>query len=1391
MKYVLVVGLVLGFNLGVVLPQSSLLERISIEEGLSQGMIYDILQTKDGYLWFATKDGLNRYDGYRFKVFFNDPYDPWSLSSNDVTAIYEDRKSRLWIGTQSNGLDLYDPVTKRFYHFSYKAGQKNSLSGNSITHIIEDPNGTIWVANNSQYLDRLRLPDILPDQPDLNQAAQWIGAPIHVPGNWSSFKKIKSLRDGRILMECGEEIREIDWKNGVVRLFNLPPTPDGNTEAIAFIEDKNGVLWVTRTGGYILRQKGKESAHFAFPEKIKPLVFIEEGAHGHVWICSHHTIWQSSPDSNLKETPVFKVVGKTEKDEIVIITKAFADRTGILWVGTNGYGARKLNPQKSGFDNYLPGQSIWSVYADQQEKIWIKIVDGYYPLDKTTGVIDTLAFLRQMPFYKHSMLQDKQNRYWFLVKTWERPYRYRLKGFTPDFREIADLPVAGEFVSNVRMIEDKKGRIVIGANKGLLHRYDPASGSLTTFNFAKLLPSFANEIETVALEQDQQEGIWIGTKHGLVRGSPEKDSLRFSIYQNNPTDRSSLANNVILSIFPDPKNTDRVWVGTKGGGIGKLDLKTGTFDFYTPKDGLINNVVYGILPDKNGNLWLSTNRGLARMSGPGVQGKGAVIFRSYGVQDGLPGLEFNTSAFFRTPSGALIFGGVAGLTVFYPERLTGNPIVPKVAITSLEINNIEMSDSEIQQLMSASGEGAKTLVLRHDQNILGIRFSALDYTAPTLNRYRYRLVGVDPDWVEAGIKNVAYYSQLRPGSYLFKVEGSNSDGVWGEKTAEIRVIVRPPWWRSWWMYTLYVLVLAALARWYYLTKINRVRLENEVQFKEKAALRLAEIDEVKTRFFSNVTHEFRTPLTLILEPARRILAKARDPEISENAQHIETNSLRLLNMVNQLLDLSKLESGSMGLDLRKGNLGEAALDIFRSFLPLAEKRGIELKFSLDHSLPESMIFDPNKLGLILNNLLSNALKFTPKGGKVVVSVDGGRETVDGTAPSPVYRPPSTVITVSDTGIGIPADELGKVFDRFYQVDSSHTRERAGTGIGLALSKELAELMGGDLRVESTLGKGSTFTLYLPAPTLLTAPHQPPRMIGTGTLNEEDLDTFSADEAVRNTNNKPLLSPPIIREGRGEAEHPIALIIEDNPELRTFIKQSILEAWQVVEATNGEAGIQTAIELIPDLIISDLMMPVKDGYAVCDELKNNELTAHIPIILLTAKASLDAKIKGLRKGADDYLTKPFHTEELLARMENLIGVRRKLREHFNRLGPGLALGTSISDLSDGNDFLSTPDKEFLRRFVVMLEANLHNDKLGMEDFAQKMSLSRSQLHRKLKALTDQHPTDYIRDYRLEKAMSLIKNREGTISEIAARVGFSNEKYFSTVFKEKFGVSPSRV
>ncbi len=460
-------------------------------------------------------------------------------------------------------------------------------------------------------------------------------------------------------------------------------------------------------------------------------------------------------------------------------------------------------------------------------------------------------------------------------------------------------------------------------------------------------------------------------------------------------------------------------------------------------------------------------------------------------------------------------------------------------------------------------------------------------------------------------------------------------------------------------------------------------------------------------------------------------------------------------MVNQLLQLAKLESGAMHLDLRHGDFNGHVQEIFRSFLPLAEKRGIQLSLKSDGTFPP-FVFDPNKTELIVNNLLSNALKFTPEGGKV-----GLRLSMEATGGPASFA----VIEVSDTGIGIPAASLDKIFDRFYQVEGPHTQAGEGTGIGLALSRELAELMGGTITVSGNETQGSTFTFRLPLKHDLIASENiaPADAVETAGAAEQKMPARRANTQA------------------------VVLVIEDNAELRRFIKQSLHPYWQVVEASNGKEGIKKAIEFIPDLIISDLMIPEKDGYAVCDELKNTELTAHIPLILLTAKTGLDSKLKGLRSGADDYLTKPFHTEELLARMDNLLELRSKLRQQVRQ--PNTK--TLATDNMEPNNFLSELDQDFLRRFSLLLEQHLDDEQLGVEEFAQKMFISRSQLHRKLKALTDQNATDFIRDYRLNQAMEMLKNKEGMVSEVASRVGFANEKYFSTAFKAKFGVSPSRV
>jgi signal transduction histidine kinase/DNA-binding response OmpR family regulator len=738
---------------------------------------------------------------------------------------------------------------------------------------------------------------------------------------------------------------------------------------------------------------------------------------------------------------------------------------------------------------------------------------------------------------------------------------------------------------------------------------------------------------------------------------------------------------------------------------------------------------------------------------------------AFTAAQGLQDNEFNTQAFYKAANGELLFGGVNGLNHFFPEAVLPDTTPPPVFIVGLRINHHNAAFGSPESPLNQPLEFLRALRLSHDQNNLSFEFAVLDFTDPAKNRYRYRLVGVDPDWVETGTIRFAHFTHLAPGSYTFLVQGNNGEGAWQSAANPISITVLPPWWRSRVAIMAYILLLFWGGWQAYQFQLRRVQLREQLAYEHRETARVKALEQMKTNFFSNVTHEFRTPLALILEPARRILAKTTEPETRKNARHIEANSHRLLRLVNELLDMAKLENGSMGLDLRHGNFAEMVREVYRAFLPLAEQRGVQLSLQIAPDIPVCL-FDTNKTETVLNNLLSNALKFTPEGGMVSlrVSRNDGTEAQKDSGVSILQHAPCIIIEVADTGIGIPAEALGKVFERFYQVDETDTRVGAGTGIGLALSKELAERMGGNISVESKPGKGSVFTCRIPV-----------------------VEGVDVPETATGAPESPVFEEKSMARV-GDTDRPMALLIEDNAELRAFVNQCICEYWQVVEASNGVEGVLKAVELVPDIVISDLMMPLKDGYAVCDDLKNNELTAHIPVILLTAKSTMDAKVKGLRTGADDYLTKPFNTDELLARMENLVELRRRLRQRYSQLPPAPAAPGGTFAVGE---HLSSPDREFLRRFTAMVEQYLSDETISVEDLAQKMLISRVQLHRKLKAITDQNVTDFVRNYRLDRAMAMLRNREGMVYEVAARVGFGSEKYFSRAFKEKFGVSPSQV
>ncbi len=1359
----------------VFLGQTTPLESITIEDGLSQGMIYDILQTRDGFLWVATKDGLNRYDGHNFKVFTNDPFDPFSLAENTVITLFEDSRGWLWIGTESKGLDLYDPKTGRFHHFNLNAIEISSVVKIEGGRTRETSDGTIWAIRT--VLARIPIPEDwkngLPDEPDLGKLSRATPFPIALsksPGEDWLFD-FALLKNDELFVSSRHEQFIVDTKKNTYRPVNqgLLPTIINRFE-VAGAENPADV-WV---GGIHELRRIRNGKLTVFPTSLATpalqRMLLLAGENGHIWVVINYSLWDVAPGEDIDFSQPDLVSDQPP-------TAVKSDRNGNIWIGTLGYGLRKINPAKKLFHAGAAGKSIGGLWRDPSGRYFCKSYINIFPFDPKTGQIGLKPAFSDALDAQINMAFSPSGDTWLLCRGHKMGNFAVLQRYDPSGKFVQSYTFEAKLNLFDQLILSRDGRLWISGYGCQMIRFDPRTGQADHFSFAHLFGEKVSIVRTTALAEDPDGTLWAGTQLGLVKCVPNAQTFDFQLIQADPTNRQGLNNNSIACLLSDPGGV--LWIGTKGGGINRLDLKTGKISHITTADGLPNNVVYGILPDGKGEFWCSTNRGLAKIAPRKTplsvgRGAGGEVFEitSFTAAMGLQDNEFNTSAFSKSENGELLFGGVNGLNRFFPEELRLDTTPPPVFVVGLEINHEPAWPGNTENPLAGPLENLQKLDLSFDQNNLSFEFAALDFTDPAKNRYRYRLTGLDADWVETGGQRFAHFTHLAPGKYTFRVQGSNGESAWREAAHPILIVINPPWWRSGLAYFAYFFLLVWVGWRAYQFQIRRIKEREQLAFEHRETERVKALEQIKTNFFSNVAHEFRTPLTLIIEPLRQVLKNplALGETATEKIRLAEKNSQRLLGLVNQLLDLAKIESGSMMLDLRRGDFSKTVRTVFESFLPLAEKRKIKLTMAVPPEIPQ-FEFDENKVELVLNNLISNALKFTEKDGTVKIEVETGQILESSN--------PQIFIKIADSGIGIAPENLGKIFDRFYQVDGSNTRAGEGTGIGLALSKELAELMGGGIAVESEMGRGSTFKFWLP-----TAK----RVGERGPKNATALPEMAVPTAEFLGKTAPRRA--------ADAENPVVLVVEDNAELRNFIKQSIGAGWQVVEASDGEEGVKRAVELLPDLVVSDVMMPRKDGYQLLDELKNNELTAHIPIILLTAKTSFDSKIRGLRIGADDYLSKPFNTEELLARMENLVETRRRLRENFRKQNQNAHF--SKFEISENGkqggaqpEFLSPPDKEFLRKFNLVLEKNLADEKLGVEDFAKKMFISRVQLHRKLKATTDQNATDFIKNYRLDRAHSMLKNREGMVGEIALRVGFGNEKYFSTVFKEKFGVSPSQV
>jgi len=781
---------------------------------------------------------------------------------------------------------------------------------------------------------------------------------------------------------------------------------------------------------------------------------------------------------------------------------------------------------------------------------------------------------------------------------------------------------------------------------------------------------------------------------------------------------------------------------------------------------LLSNGLLGAEQDDSGNLWLSSHKGLTRYT-PEDQ-----TFKNFFKEDGFLTNEFHYRGHFQNKSGQMIFGSSQGLVTFHPDSIKDSDYLPPIVFTDFKISNKQVKPdkhSPLKKHISVSD----TIILNHDQNDLSISFASLDFSHPQRNEYTFYLHNLEDSWRPASRDHTAYYTNLDPGEYVFKVKGTNSDGVWNEKGAALTIIVLPPWWATNWAYILYgILIIGSLysVRRY---ELNRQEFKHNWQLQQLEAEKLQEIDRMKSRFFANISHEFRTPLTLIKGPIQQLLAGDFNGNIKKQYQLILRNTNRLLQLINQLLDLSKLDSGKMTFKASRQNIIPLLKGLTLSFESPARQRNIELNFAVGDEEIELYI-DQDKFEKIIINLLSNAFKFTSEGGEVGVKVkyppksplDRGdlKHSPFKTVDRGGYLP----ISISNTGAGIESDQLEKIFDRFYQADDSMHRRQEGSGIGLALTKELVELHHGTISVESTPGRGSTFTVFLP--------------LGNSHLSSEELvsDKNIADPIkniipdqieTENTTSKKLI--PTV------GDVPKCLIVEDNSDMRNYIYSCLEECYKIIQAENGEEGFQQALKHAPDIIISDVMMPGMDGIQFCSKIKTDERTSHIPVILLTAKASGESKIEGLETGADEYLTKPFDKRELLVRLKNLTEQRQKLREKFRRdtyIQPGEITAISI-------------DEQLLRKAIDVVEENINNPDFDTTVFAREVGMSRMLLNTKIKALTGQTSGEFIRSLRLKRAARLLQQNAGNVSEIAYEVGFQNLSYFTKTFREQFGTTPS--
>lgn len=1312
------------------------------KNGLASNTTYAIHKDRDGFMWFGTDDGLTKFDGQNFKVFRHKDSDPTSIGRGSVAALAEDINGNLWVGI-STTLSLYDRNHNRFINIDF-------TPYGWIRSLCSDSRGNLWIGTYTglYYLNSKtkKITAYRKNEKDANALASEVILCL-----FEDSKKRIWVGTNAGLYRLKED------RKGFIRFEQNPLKPYSISSNIirSIAESSNGEFWFGTDNGLNLLQEDEYFLKFQYQEnnpntlsnnKIYKITFDKDGM-----------LWVGTDDgANVFDThtkKAFRIINTTSKNQNYQIDfighsvrEIYIDPNGLYWLSTLQGGINKYDANLAFFNHKsynpfdargLSARSVTSFAEMPNGKIYIGTDGGGLNLyDKKSGLIEHNLFNKLVPSKIIGALEVLGNK--LVVGT----YGDGLYILDTDKNQVKYIKIKKNEATDVPincLKADKQGNIWIGTNGEGVFIYQTTTGKLNSlkdiYHPSSKIYNLLTNGYTTALEEDAQGNIWIGTNGaGCAIYNPKNHIIEVL---NHST--SNLVLDRILSIYCDKQG--KVWMGVFGVGLCTFDFQKRKFIQYGEAQLLSNDLVYKILEDEENNLWVSTNQGISKFD-PRKK-----TFKNYNYHNGVQQSTFNIGAGIKTQSGEVYFGGLDGFNYFRPSALNVNNKTPKLILTDLKIGNksiIPAENAEIDKSIAI----ADKITLSYKQNF-SLDFVALNYTSPQESQYSYMLEGFDKEWNKAGSVTNAVYTNLDPGKYQFRLKAQSEDGSWQTPERVVEVNVLPPLWKTPIAYFIYF-YLVFFTLWYLRNRgIKKLKSEFEREKERTESERKIELEKLKIKFLTNLSHELKTPLTLVLNPVESLLNNEKSDKKIQTLNLVNRNAKRLLNLVNQLLDFRSIEDKELKLHLTQGDLIEVAKDIFESFKYLSEAKHIQFDFECA-AQTFHCAFDKDKVERILLNLLSNAIKFTKAHGSVYFHIETPEDKS------------GIKLIVGDTGSGFSTDMYEKIFDRFFQIPTDDATLNQGSGIGLSITKEFIKLHGGSISVESEEGMGSIFTVFLPLKEQENYVVTPNLLTSESYKILEDNTTLEAQETIVEITEKPVI-----------------LVIDDNEDIRYYLRENLASKYKIVEASDGKQGWQKALSAHPMLIVSDVNMPNMDGLSLLDKIRNDNRTKHIPVILLTVLSEEKQQVKGLSFGANDYLIKPFSFNLLDIKIGNLLKTNQTFKETYSK-----QINVQIPELE-----VESQDEKFLLEVARHIEENILQTNLTVEDVSKMMNMSRSTFYNKILALTGETPVEYIRSMRLKKAAYLLEKSDLKIADISFEVGFSNTNYFARAFRNKYQMTPT--